>query len=383
MPGLRGRIKAAAQKTRPETAPRECKVIEARMPLPPWMDVRGVSTAQVNRLGAKLSGWDVNRALFLDTETTGLHGAGTVAFLVGMGWVEGDEFVVRQLLMRDYPEEAHLLMVAADTLARFHVIVSFNGKSFDVPLLRDRFAMARLRHRWREFPQLDLLHPARRTWRLRLGACPLCMLEEKVLGIGREGDLPGAEVPERYFAYLKSGDLSLLDDVLRHNLQDIHTLAALLLRLAQVYDAPERQASALDVFSAGRALERCGEGELARRCFRVASVSALSQQARLELAKSYRREREYQEAAETYRGMIARGEGGPTAYISLAILLERYLGDAKGALEITQKALWRYAGDSLFARADADIIEALERRRARLRRKAALEDAGTPGGAPP
>lgn len=365
MPDLRSRLKAVAAKPKPTEAPCTCKVIETRASVG---DMR-ITPEQVRWLGLDLPHWDVRRTLFLDTETTGLRGAGTVAFLVGLGWVEGEAFVVRQLLMRDYPEEADLLNHVADLLPRFDSIVSFNGKSFDIPLLRDRFSMARLRDRWRELPQLDLLHTARRTWKLRLGRCTLGGLEEAVLGIAREGDLPGAEVPERFFRFLKTGDEGLLEDVLRHNEQDIRTLAVLLNRLAGAYSAPEEQQSMLDIFSIGRAMDRCGEGERARRCYQVASVSALSEQARLHLARSYRRDQNYEQAAETYRGMIARGEADAGVYTALAILLERQMKDIAGALEITEKALWRFAGRDFLHGTDTVTLERLERRRARLAHK--------------
>lgn len=366
IPNLRARLKAASEALEAQTddTPAACLVRECRSPLADYPGLEAATFSQVRRLGLDMPAFDVRRALFLDTETTGLHGAGTVAFLVGLGWIEGDAFVVHQLLMRDYPEEGILLEAVGALLGRFDCVVTFNGKSFDIPLLRDRFAMARLRDRWRELPQLDLLHTARRTWRLRLGRCTLGALEEAVLGIRREGDLPGAEVPERYFQYLKTGDMALLEDVLSHNVQDIRSLGRLLGHLAAVYDAPERQESLLDVLSIGRALERGGEREVARRCYRIASVSALSSQACRLLASSYRRDRDYAGAAETYRGMIRRGEADEATYTALAIVLERYLDGAEEALAVTEKALWRFAG-----RIDAEALDALERRRKRLHRR--------------
>lgn len=370
MPNLRARIKAVADKPKPVNVSCECQVIETRTPISEFDGLLQVCAQGVHRLGLDHDGWDVRRALFLDTETTGLRGAGTVAFLVGLGWIEGDAFVVRQLLMRDYPEETHQLTMVADIMDRFDTVVSFNGKSFDLPLLRDRFTMARLRDRWRDLPQLDLLHTARRTWKLRLGTCTLGHLEESVLGIHREGDLPGAEVPERFFQYLKCGDFSLLEDVLRHNEQDIRTLGVLLARLSAMYGAPEEQQSMLDIFSMGRALQRQGEGEMARRCFQVTSISQLSKQARLELAQSHRRDKNWADVVATYQGLIARGEADEQVYTALAIVLERYLQDPRAALEITEKALWRYAGGGL-TKSDPQMLASLERRRVRLKHKLA------------
>lgn len=361
MPDLRARIRAAAERREAPAPEAVCRVIDSVTPLSALADLAAVDAVHVRRLGLSVDAFDVRRALFLDTETTGLRGAGTVAFLVGLGWIEEDTFRIRQVLMRDYPEELPLLSVVAERMQEAEVIVSFNGKSFDMPLLRDRFTMARMRDRWLEKPQLDLLHAARRTWRLRLGRCNLGSLEEKVLDIRREGDLPGAEVPERYFQFLKTGDAALLNDVLRHNEQDVRTLAHLLARLGRVYAAPHEQTSMLDVFSAGRALERAGEGVLARRCFSVASVSELSRQSRLLLARSFRREKAYREAADAYRGMIACGEADAEAYQALAILLERHLGDAPGALAVTEEAVLRFSG-----RTDRETMARLMRRRARL-----------------
>ncbi len=366
---LRERLNAAHRKVQ-AAPPKEtaCLVLEQRTPLAEMRGVEGVTAESARRLGLDLPAFSPREALFLDTETTGLHGAGTVAFLIGVGYLEGDAFVVRQFLMRDYPEEASALLELSALLPRFTSVVTFNGKSFDVPLLRDRFTLARLRDQWRELPHLDLLHAARRTWKLRLGSCTLGALENRILGSPREDDLPGAEVPERFFRYLKTRDMSLLNDVLRHNAQDIVSLGVLLAHLSKVYCAPDEQLDLLDVFSAGRALERIGEGELARRCFRVASVSALSQQARLHLAQSYRREKNFESAAEEYRLMVERGEGGPHAYIQLAILLERRLGAPREALVITEKALWRFSGESFLHPCDRETLAALERRRARLKK---------------
>ena len=197
--------------------------------------------------------FDPRRALFLDTETTGLSGgAGTVAFLVGLGRVEGDRFAVYQYLMPNYGAEPLLLEKVAALVREAEALVTFNGRSFDVPLLRSRFVMCRMEDPTRDMPHLDLIHPARRAWKLRLKDCSLGHIEESVLGIRRENDIPGSEVPERYFSFLKSGDMSLLEDIVSHNRQDIVSLEALLARLSRAYAAPLEQTSMLDVFSLGR-----------------------------------------------------------------------------------------------------------------------------------
>ena len=159
---------------------------------------------------------------FLDTETTGLsHGAGTVAFLVGVGYFEEDAFVVRQYLMRDYDEEAFVLSRVSEDMQRSKLLCTFNGQTFDLPLLEVRYTMQRMREQYVHRPHVDLLPASRRVWKLRLRRCNLTALEEAVLGIAREDDLAGALVPERYFSFLKTKDFSLLEDILDHNRQGL------------------------------------------------------------------------------------------------------------------------------------------------------------------
>ncbi len=332
--------------------------------------LRRVDAGFAQRCGETMP--DIRRLLFLDTETTGLGmGAGTVAFLLGLGWVEGDAFLVRQLLMRDYPEEPLLLQAFAELLPRFDAFVTYNGKSFDLPLLENRLTMHRMRHVGIALPHLDLVHPARRVWKLRLSDCTLGNIERRVLDCGREDDLPGSEVPERFFQYLKTGQFSLLEDVLRHNLVDIQTLGRLLVRMAAVFAQPEQQAFAEDVFSVGRALDRAGEREAARACFRVSGEqTVVAERSRVLLAVSHRRDRQFAEAQAVYREMIARGEGGVAPYVELAKIAEHRLRDIPAALAHTEAALERVALRERLGRApDEQETAALHLRRARLHRK--------------
>src|SRR6185295_326430 len=132
---------------------------------------------------AELAGFDLSRAAFLDTETTGLAGGtGTAAFLIGLGFVEDERFVVRQYFMRDYHEEAALLRGLAEDLARFRHLVTFNGRTFDIPLLESRYAMNRERFPLGKARHFDLLFPARRLWKARLESCRLQVLEAALLG---------------------------------------------------------------------------------------------------------------------------------------------------------------------------------------------------------
>ena len=308
--------------------------------------------------------------LYLDTETTGLMGAGTVAFEVGLGWYDGSVFRVRQLVMRDYPEEKFLLEEIVRIAENFDVVCSFNGKTFDLPLLRNRFIMNRIRTNCLEKPHIDLLHIARRVWKLRLRHCNLTNLEEALLGIPRVDDLPGAQVPERFFSYLKTGDFTLLDDVLEHNEQDIVSLQNLLCHMCRMYEHPEQLRFDEDVYSMGVALDRFRHTEEARRCYELAGgeMHAASQG---RLAQSYRRAGEQTEAVRIWQDMIANREGGVNPYVELAKFYEHQAKDYATALDVVRQALICLAEPTLFEdNAVQEARNALQYRYERLKKKA-------------
>jgi len=282
---------------------------------------------------------DPRRILYLDTETTGLGGSGTVAFLVGMGFLTDAGFEVHQFLMRDYPEEPFLLRHVAAGLGRFDVLCTFNGKTFDVPLLEGRFLMNRMSRDCLDLPHLDLLQICRRVWKLRLGRCNLGRLEEVILGKPREEDLPGSEVPQRYFTYLKTRQIELLQDILKHNAQDIASLCVLLNHMAGLYEHPENIRFSEDVYSMGRALERLNRTENARRCYRLAGRGRMRDLAGQALAVSYRRAGEREQAAQVWREMIRERRGGVRPYVELAKYEEHIRKNIPAALRLTEEAI--------------------------------------------
>jgi len=182
---------------------------------------------------------------FLDTETTGL-GGGAFAFLAGVGSIEESGFRLRQFFMRDYGEEASLLARLAEYLARFDVLITYNGKAYDQPLLEARFRMARRLgappHPFGRMEHLDLLFGARRLWKLRLEACRLVDLENQILGVEREGDLPGEMIPYYYFDYLRTQQAFRLVPIFHHNAMDILSLACLTGVVSLAHRAPEEAA---------------------------------------------------------------------------------------------------------------------------------------------
>ena len=278
--------------------------------------------------------------LFLDTETTGLRGgAGTLAFLVGLGRFEGESFVVRQYLMRDYDEEPFVLQPVLEALQACGAVVTFNGASFDLPLLDSRLVMNRMPGRDTDKPHLDLLHMARRVYKLRLSRCSLSNLEAQVFGAPRTDDLPGSEVPQRYFQYLQSKDEALLEDILRHNAQDIVSLARLIYALRMLHEQPLSAQDQRDLFSLGRVMERRGEKEQAQRCYRACTQRDVRELAQLRLADMLRRQGSHGEAAHTYEALRRGGQGGPEVFIALAKLYEHRFRDPARALEITRQGM--------------------------------------------
>lgn len=168
------------------------------------------------------------RWAFLDTETTGLAGgSGTYAFLIGVGRITRDGFSVRQFFMREYAEEKSVLAALSEHLEQFDVLITYNGRSYDQPLLETRYRMNRHKPPFGRLPHLDILYGARRLWKLRVENCRLMQLEQQILGFEREGDLPGELIPYVYFEYLRSREAQRIVPILHHNAIDILTLACL------------------------------------------------------------------------------------------------------------------------------------------------------------
>jgi uncharacterized protein YprB with RNaseH-like and TPR domain len=210
---------------------------------------------------------------FLDTETTGLAGGtGTYAFLIGVGSIEPAGFRLRQFFMRDYGEEASQLHRLAEYLAQFDVLVTYNGKSYDQPLLETRFRMSRAHHPFDRMEHLDLLFGARRLWKLRLDSCRLVDLENQILGVERQGDLPGEMIPYCYFGYLRTKRAFDLVPIFHHNALDILSLACLTAIVPFAFRSPESAAlrHGADFVGLARWLERAGRREEAVKLLRRA-----------------------------------------------------------------------------------------------------------------
>jgi len=226
-------------------------------------------------IGEMPSGSPLNWA-FLDTETTGLSGSiSTCAFLVGVGRITKEGFRVRQFFMRGYSEEASLLDALSRYLKNFQVLITYNGASFDQPLLESRYRLNRLASPFARLPHLDLLHSARRLWKLRFDSCRLVDLENEILGFERLGDIPGAMIPYVYFEYLRTKWIERLVPVFHHNALDILTLACLTGIVPNAFKDESSRTNAAELTGIARWLMEAGDTDRALPLFRRAVESGL------------------------------------------------------------------------------------------------------------
>ena len=325
------------------------------------------------------------RMLFVDLETTGLAGgAGTYAFLVGFGWFEDAAFRVRQFLLTSYAVERVLLEEVAVLAAQAGALVTYNGKTFDLPLLETRFLFHRMSVPFSAVPHLDMLHHARRLWR-PLAACEsreqgegrseatcrLSAVEEAVLGHVREDDVPGFEVPSRYFHYVRTGDARPLGAVFEHNRLDLLALAMLAATAATLLEeGPDASRTAHEALGLGRLYERGGMTEEARACFTRAVRLGGSPMTQAEALRAYavscRRARQFDTAADAWQGILALRGCPPhitkDATEALAVHHEHRLRDfhtarlfAMHSLQLTLNAARREAAQHRVARLDRKL----------------------------
>src|SRR6266851_5059659 len=295
---------------------------------------------------------DPEKWLFLDTETTGLAGGtGTYAFLVGIAWWDSGGLQVEQLMMRDFSEEHSLLMELAARIAERPVLVTFNGKSFDWPLLESRYLMTRSIRVPELAAHLDLLHPARAVWKLRLGSVRLVELERHVLdaprlGWRREDDVPSSLIPQFYFDYLRGGSPGPLAGVVRHNRMDLRGLAALFGKINSLlgeHACGRNDIDSLDLFGLSRFLNRRGESRRAHSaCAQALDLglpAEFSARARRDLALLASRRGDHEQAAALWHELAADPQHGVLACEQLAIHFERRAKDLAKAAEFAQLAL--------------------------------------------
>jgi len=321
------------------------------------------------------------KLLFVDLETTGLAGgAGTYAFLVGCGWFDGGVFRLRQFFLSEFGAERALLESVAELAADAACVITYNGKAFDLPVMETRFVLQRMQTPFAELPHVDMLHPARRLWRDDDVECRLTNLERFLCGHEREGDVPGFEIPSRYFRYVRTGDARPLEAVLEHNRLDVISLAMLTARAAQLLDSgPQAAATPREAYGMGRIYERAGmTGEALDSFSRAAGIERSEFQrfaqadgdtTRAEALRAFavlcRRFRRYAQAADAWRRLLEMRSCPPAlareASEALAVHHEHRARDLETART--------FALRSLPFQSTAARQEALRYRLARLDRK--------------
>lgn len=289
--------------------------------------------------------FDHTRTIFVDTETSGLAGAGgTLPFLIGVGYFYGDQFRIEQFFSESHAREEGMLDLVSEFVEPFNTVVTFNGKAFDIPLLETRYLLKRKESPFSRMDHLDLLHPSRQLWQLSLDNCKLQTIERKVLGFERVDDLPGEEIPQAYFAYVRRGDPDPLYRVFRHNADDITALAAMTYLLwVETRGEGTRGDPALD-FSRGKIFGRHGETEKAIRALESARLKETSShRAALidsRLSMLYKSLGRWKEAEAVWRQMVdGHAPFHLLPYVELAKYYEHRTGDLHRARELVERAL--------------------------------------------
>lgn len=303
--------------------------------------------------------------VFLDTETSGVSGgSGTFAFLVGTGHATPQGFVVRQFFMREHGEEPSLLHALAQHLESFRVVVTYNGKAFDLPLLETRYRLARQRPPFAHLAHVDLLHSARRLWRLALESCRLMELEARILGFERQGDPGGAAVPRLYLEFLRTGNFRPLVPVFSHNAFDILSLACLTAIVPAAFRDPSRLTNPAEMVALARYFQREGRMEEALRLIDEALKRTLPEEMTWEALW---------QAAEMER-KLGRADAAVARWSELSTIRNPYQAEALAKLAVHYERHEKNAALALEMALAAFALEPspqLEKRIRRLREKAA------------
>ncbi|MGI5859635.1 MAG: ribonuclease H-like domain-containing protein [Tepidanaerobacteraceae bacterium] len=287
--------------------------------------------------------FDFSRAIFIDTETTGLAGGtGTLAFLIGVGYFEGNDFRITQYFISDYDEESAALYSLSGLLENFDSMVSFNGKSFDIPLLSTRYMLNRIENPLEKTFHLDLLACARRLYRERLESVSLSSLEINLLSLEREGDIPGYEIPSVYFKFLRDKNPYPIKPIFYHNRMDILSMVTLTANMAKSFKAPfdSKNCANQDYYCLGRIFEDMGMIERSIECYEKAlNVLGVREKSYKQLSLLYKRLDRWQEAEKLWIDMAKSNINTVFALVELAKYYEHKIKDYDKAAQVTQKAL--------------------------------------------
>jgi hypothetical protein len=326
---------------------------------------------------AAFEGLDLSSALFLDLETTGLAGGtGTVPFLVGLAYYRDERFKVTQFFLNEMAEEGRLVR-ELDQFVRdmgFKSLVTYNGKAYDLPLVETRFTLHRTPCPLRGLPHLDFLFSARSLWQHKYDSCRLFHLAQQIVQAERSEDIPSAEVPLRYFQYIRNGDFSLIDPILYHNQEDLLSLLGLVVAGAVLVER-NREAAArgdgdpMDLYGVARLFERAGDAATSAALLEKALAGGrgltaeVSQVARKKLSHHFKKNKDWDKALPFWQEMAAGEE--VDCFRELSMYFEHHAKDYGQAIQIATEGLALSKGKSPAAEKD------FEKRIARLMGKAA------------
>ena len=294
---------------------------------------------------------DLSTALLIDLETTGLAGGtGTVAFLVGMGYYRDDAFHVVQYFLGDMGEEERMIRELGSFFKEmgFRSVVTYNGKAFDVPLLETRFVLSREKYLLSELPHLDLLFSARSLWKHKHESCRLFHLAQQIVEAPRSEDIPSAEIPFRYFDYLRGGDFSLIEPILYHNQEDLLSLLGIAISAGKLFAAGEAGAcedvDASDLIGVGKVFESANEIGRSIDLFRKALEKGglrndLAIAVKTKLSYHFKRSADWESAVALWQDISEAGESPVTALRELSIYFEHRKKDYAEAKRAAEEGL--------------------------------------------
>jgi len=328
---------------------------------------------------------DLKKTVFIDCETTGLAGGvGTYAFLVGIGYFsagskgQDSEFIINQYFMRDFDEEPAVLLAVSEKLNNFQSLASYNGKCYDLPLLENRSIVNRIDFDSTTWSHLDLLFSSRRLWKRRIQDCSLANVEQKILNVEREIDIPSYLIPQIYFDYLRSGIIDPLIPVFHHNMYDILSLVSLLVLISQAIQdfVAAGIEDPIDLYSLGIFHYSLGNYPKSIACFKIALSKDLSTEWQkaiyINLAYAYKRTGKIEQAVQIWRRLL-KEEFSFNFYVyeELAKYYEHKEKDYPQALLIVDRAVESLNMTTCFSSNFnyAKAFESLKYRKSRLERK--------------
>jgi len=325
--------------------------------------------------------WHYSGTLFTDTETTGLAGGtGTFVFMIGVGCFQDEHFHLWQFFARDYSEEMAMLYLVDRLTKPLQFVVTFNGKQFDLPLLQTRYRLSRMDTALHQLAHFDLIYPSRRIWRTRLENCRLNTLERSLLGVIRRGDVPGDEIPQLYFDYLRSQNATLIARVFYHNAQDILSLVGLMATICRFYHKPFSWGGWFgeDFYCLGRLFQQLGDAEKESQCYLQALDSGLPASlvpsALKALSLNYKRNKKWDKALKAWDDLLVlRGEEFDLfPYEEVAKYWEHQRHDYTRAAKVVERALRHLHRDQreLHLESFVAMERSLEHRLRRLRLRA-------------